>query len=99
MPVVYEYLGIIIRFYSNEHEPIHIHADFDGATVKISLFVKNDVVHRVTYKNITGIFNKAKLLDLKYFVSVNKNALLFAWKQYFELNVRTKPIIITKKIK
>jgi len=98
MPIVYEYLGIIIRFYSNEHEPIHIHADYDGATVKISLFVKNEVVYRVSYKKEKGTFNNAKLVDLKHFVSVNKNALLFAWKQYFELNVRTKPIIITKKI-
>ena len=99
MPIVYEYLGIIIRFFSNEHEPIHIHADYNGATVKVSLFVKNGVVYRVTYKEIKGTFNNAKLFDLKHFVQVNKNALLFAWKQYFELNVRTKPIIITKRIR
>lgn len=26
MPKIFEYLGIIIFFYSNEHEPIHVHA-------------------------------------------------------------------------
>lgn len=26
MPKIFEYLGIIIFFYSNEHEPVHVHA-------------------------------------------------------------------------
>jgi hypothetical protein len=26
MPKIFEYLGIIFFFYSNEHEPIHVHA-------------------------------------------------------------------------
>ncbi len=26
MPKIFEYLGILIFFYSNEHEPIHVHA-------------------------------------------------------------------------
>ena len=25
MPSIFEYLGIILYFYSNEHEPIHVH--------------------------------------------------------------------------
>ena len=25
MPKLYEYLGIVVYFYSNEHEPIHVH--------------------------------------------------------------------------
>lgn len=25
MPKIYEYLGLIFYFYSNEHEPIHVH--------------------------------------------------------------------------
>jgi hypothetical protein len=99
MPVIYNYLGIKISFFSNEHEPIHIHADYNGASIKVSLFIEKGVVGRTTYKAITGKFNKAKLADLKHFVSVNKNALLFAWKQKFENDVKIKPIIITKKIK
>ena len=26
MPKIYEYFGFIFYFYSNEHEPIHVHA-------------------------------------------------------------------------
>ena len=30
MPKIFEYLGILIFFYSNEHEPIHVHGKYDG---------------------------------------------------------------------
>lgn len=30
MPKIFEYLGIIIMFYSNEHEPIHVHGKHQG---------------------------------------------------------------------
>ncbi|MFW9606804.1 MAG: DUF4160 domain-containing protein [Pseudomonas sp.] len=30
MPKLYEYLGMVLFFYSNEHEPIHIHAKYAG---------------------------------------------------------------------
>ena len=30
MPKIYEYFGFIFLFYSNEHEPIHVHANKDG---------------------------------------------------------------------
>ena len=28
MPKIYEYLGILIYFYSNEHEPVHVHGRY-----------------------------------------------------------------------
>ena len=34
MPKIFEYLGIVIFFYSNEHEPIHVHASYDGLECK-----------------------------------------------------------------
>jgi hypothetical protein len=35
MPKLYEYLGIIIFFYSNEHEPIHVHGRYGDCESKI----------------------------------------------------------------
>ena len=111
MPVLYDYLGIKIGFYSNEHEPIHVHAVYNRAVMKVVLHAENGVVHRVSYKEEVGDFNKAKLADLKKakladlkkFISKNKNALYFAWVQFFQENkdnnVKIKTITISKKIK
>lgn len=29
MPTLYEYLGLVILFYSDEHEPIHLHVEYN----------------------------------------------------------------------
>jgi hypothetical protein len=99
MPQIYQYLGIVIKFWSNEHEPIHIHAEYKGSVMIVKLYVKNGVVTHVRYEPHIGKFPPAKINDLKTFVSANKNALLLAWIQYFENNIRFKPIIITRRIK
>ena len=104
MPVVYNYLGIKIGFFTNEHEPIHVHAMYDGAEVKIILHVKDGYVYRVTYQNTKGTFNRSKLTSLKEFISKYKMALYFAWIQCFQNNknnerLKIKTVVITKKIK
>jgi len=34
MPKIYEYFGLIILFYSSEHEPIHVHCKYQGKESK-----------------------------------------------------------------
>jgi hypothetical protein len=38
MPTIYEYLGILIFFYSNEHEPIHVHGKYNEFESNPNLF-------------------------------------------------------------
>lgn len=99
MPTIFKYLGIIIRFYSDEHEPIHVHAEYGSAILKISFFVKDGLIYRITYTEIKGNFNASKLADLKKFISINKYSVLYAWDQYFNKNVTIKPVVITKRVK
>ena len=37
MPDIFTYFGFIFSFYSNEHEPIHVHVDCNGKKAKIAL--------------------------------------------------------------
>ncbi len=39
MPNIFEYLGILIFFYSNEHEPIHVHAKKESMKAKRSFLL------------------------------------------------------------
>ena len=38
MPTVFILLGFVFKFYSNEHNPIHIHVLKGGAKAKYSIF-------------------------------------------------------------
>jgi hypothetical protein len=99
MPTIYEYLGIIIKFYSHEHDPIHVHAMYGENEVRVELYEQNGIIYDVAYTEMSGKFSPAKMRDLKMFINENKSAILFAWKQVFEQNVKLKPVKITKRIR
>jgi hypothetical protein len=40
-PKLYEYFGIIILFYSNEHEPIHVHGKYQGTESRAEIIIDN----------------------------------------------------------
>jgi len=37
LPKIFEYLGIILFFWSNEHEPIHVHGEYQGHQSKAEI--------------------------------------------------------------
>ena len=99
MPVIYEYLGITIGFYTNDHEPIYIHATYGKAVMKVILHTKDGKVYRTTYQQVSKAdFPAAKLTQLKEFVAKYKEAMLFAWEQVFTYGNTIKRVVITKKI-
>ena len=98
MPVIYEYLGIVIRLYVHDHEPIHIHAEYGDNAMKVSLLLKDGKIYRTTYSEEKGSFSPAKLKQLKEFVSQYKYAMVYAWNQIVVNNVKVKKMTITKKI-
>ncbi len=44
MPKIFEYLGILIFFYSNEHEPIHVHGKHDGCESKAEFYIIDGLI-------------------------------------------------------
>ncbi len=41
MPKIYEYFGFIFYFYSNEHEPIHVHVSLGDRESIFDLIMSN----------------------------------------------------------
>ncbi len=98
MPKVYEYLGIVIRFFSDEHDPIHIHAIYNGISVKVAFYIKDGKISRITYTETYGKFPPSKMQVLKEFVSKYKQDIVEKWQDYFIWHKKIKAQIITKKI-
>jgi len=99
MPKLFEYLGITIWFYSDEHDPIHVHAKYGENEVKVNLYEKSGVIYDVDYVNVSGKFSPAKMSALRVFINENKSAILYAWQQCFENNVKVKTVKITRRIR
>ena len=41
MPKLYEYLGLIILFYSKDHEPIHVHGKYQELESKTEILFES----------------------------------------------------------
>ena len=54
MPKLYEYLGIIVFFYSNEHEPVHVHGRYGEFESKIEITLKDGVVQEIKLQTVFG---------------------------------------------
>jgi len=98
MPKIYEYLGIIIRFFSDEHQPIHVHAYYEDSVMKVSFYIRDGKIYRVTYTAIQGKFPPAKIKELKELVSVYKTDIVKAWDNYFIWKTKVDFVRITKKL-
>jgi len=60
MPKIFEYLGILVFFYSNEHEPIHVHAKKGEYECKAEFYIVNGKIEDKDYKYIWSITVKGE---------------------------------------
>ena len=101
MPKIYEYLGIVFFFYSNEHLPIHIHAKFAEFETKFDLIFENGILLNILSKKVRKKeklpSNKEK--DAIEFISTYYLGITEKWNQFFVLKKSTIVFEkITKKI-
>jgi len=101
MPKIFEYLGIVIFFYSNEHEPIHVHAKKGEFESKAEFFISNGKIIEIKIKNIKGIrpLEATEIKNFKTFLSAYAEKIVEKWINYFVYHKNVKFEKINKKIK
>ncbi len=101
MPKLYEYFGIIVLFYSNEHEPIHVHGKCQGRESKAELIIENGRVIEINYSSVKGRKPLAKA-EMKNFQTLTEHyaeEIVQKWIDYFVLHRPIEPQTITQRIK
>ena len=101
MPKLYEYLGIIIFFYSNEHDPVHVHARCQGRESKAELVIQNGTVVDIVYSSVKGrrSLTPTEMKDFKVLTEHRAEEIVQKWIDYFVLHRQIVPQTITKRIK
>ncbi len=101
MPKLFEYLGIIIFFWSDEHEPIHVHGRYQGSEIKAEFILENGLIKEIIFKNVRGKkqFDKQKRKDFEEFVKHYSMDIVQKWIEYFVWKKDISPQIITNKLK
>ncbi len=85
MPKIFEYLGILIFFYSNEHEPIHVHGKYGGDESKAEFYIVNGKIVEIKIKAIKGLhpLTDGKLKDFEEFLEKYADKIVQKWIDYF----------------
>lgn len=99
MPKLYEYLGIVLFFYSNEHEPIHIHGKHAGRESKAEIHLFNGRITRIIIKDKGSGLEPNKRKEFEEFVHVYAGEIVEKWVDYFVKKKSIAPKIITQKVK
>jgi hypothetical protein len=101
MPKLYEYMGIVVLFYSNEHEPVHVHGKYQGREMRAELIIENGRVVNIILKPVRGRrpLEGTQLRDFEALVDHYSDQIVQKWVDYFVLHRPIKPEVITRRIK
>lgn len=78
MPTILVAEGFIFKFYSNDHEPIHIHVLKDGHKAKYSLFPIKLIENQG--------FKTNEIKTIESLIEVNQDNIAKHWNQFFNRN-------------
>lgn len=101
MPKLYEYFGIVVMFYSNEHEPVHVHGKYQGHEMRAEIIVVNGLVQKISYSPVSGR-PALPATQHRYFqelVESRAEAIVGKWIDFFVLNKPVQSETIGRRIK
>jgi hypothetical protein len=101
MPKLYEYFGLVVYFYANEHQPIHVHGEFQGRESKAEIILVAGKIARIVFSRVAGRrpLQGSHLKDFKQLVRVKAEDIVRRWIDFFIMRRHNAPEIITRKLK
>ena len=101
MPKLYEYFGLIVMFYSNEHEPVHVHGKCQGRESRAEIIMVAGVVEEIRYADVAGRapLDQNEHRFFQEIVTSKANEIVTKWIDYFVLHKSIASERITKRLK
>ncbi len=101
MPKLYEYFGLTVMFYSNEHEPVHVHGLHQGQECRADFVIVNGEIIEIVFSSVKGRMplEKAQLNNFKVLVRRHSEEIVGKWVDYFVLHKAIKSEKISRRLK
>lgn len=101
MPKLYDYFGLRVYFYANDHEPVHVHGFYQGRESKAELIIVNGVVTGIRIVRVPGMrpLNGGTLADFELLVSRRAGDIVEKWVDFFVHHRPVQAETITRKLK
>ncbi|MCY7311338.1 MAG: DUF4160 domain-containing protein [Chitinophagaceae bacterium] len=99
MPKIFQYLNFIIRFYTNDHLPIHVHIHLQEREMKAEFEISGDNVILI-FKRIKGKkpLTEVEAKEVAVFLKENFKKIISKWEAVFIYHKKVKCEVIAKKL-
>ncbi len=100
MPKLYVYMGLVVFFYANDHEPIHVHGLYQGRECKAEFTVRDGRVVRIVFLPVVKMppLKPAEMANFKKLVRARSAEIVQKWIDYFVLHRNITPETITRRL-
>ncbi len=100
MPKIFEYFGYIFYFYSNEHEPIHVHVIHGDKESIFDLIMMNGALERINVRTRKGVasLSDKEMRVAEAFINKYYRNIIEKWVKFFVLKQAVRCTNIKKKI-
>lgn len=100
MPKLYEYFGLVVLFYSNEHEPVHVHGLYQGKECRADFVIVDGKVTEIKFRSVKGRrpLDSAQLSDFRLLVRNYADDIVQKWVDYFVMHKSIKAEQIDRRI-
>ena len=100
MPKIFEYFGFIFLFYSNEHEPIHVHVIKDGREAIFEIILENGELVQIQRRANSKMppLSEKDSATAEAFVRKYYKNIVDKWVNFFIYKRRIRSTKITKKL-
>jgi hypothetical protein len=101
MPKLYEYFGLRVYFYANEHEPVHVHGFYQGRESRAELIIEDGVVIGIRILPVAGMkpLNGRSLASFKLLIQRRSGDIVHKWIEFFVHHRQIETEMITRKLK
>ncbi|MFM8443302.1 MAG: DUF4160 domain-containing protein [Methylococcus sp.] len=101
MPKLYEYFGLLVMFYANEHEPVHVHGKSQGREARAEIIMADGVVSDIRFSGMAGRppLEPAEMRYFEELVRARADDIVTKWIDFFVLHKSITPERITRKLK
>ncbi|MDP2031000.1 MAG: DUF4160 domain-containing protein [Thiobacillus sp.] len=98
---LYDYFGLTVMFYANEHDPVHVHGKSQGRESRAEIIVINGKVNEIRYSPVLGRLPLSNS-EMRFFheiVGARAEEIVSKWIDFFVLHKPVKPEHITRRLK
>jgi hypothetical protein len=99
MPKIFEYFGFIFYFYSNEHEPIHVHVIHNACESIFDMIISDGVLVEIKQRTRKGVdaLSAKDVKTAERFIQTYASSIIRKWIKFFVLKQQIRSTVIKKK--